>query len=296
MQVSSYAMAVLANLQSAWQLEAQLAAEAAKTAAAHGLSEGAARRAGSVRARAMDPHRTLKEAVFGAWRHLRTINRAEAELARQGSRSSTGRRRGGLPMQEDVEDAAHAATLLNANAAQRGKNVRTQDATSTRRNGGGSALAASALAASGGSPGADDFGGGGSSRPSSRPGSRPTTPRPRGVTAVTSEEALRRLGAMLQDEKKRATDLFFAMDRNADGMISHAELRAGLLKLELRVEMGPEERAFFGKLDPDGSGFVDFRRFDRELRLIGSMKERLDGNSMMNAQMLGRRRATTAVR
>ena len=290
MQVSSYAMAVLANLQSAWQLEAQLAAEAAKTAAAHGLSEGAARRAGSVRARAMDPHRTLKEAIFGAWRHLRTIN--QAELARQGSRS-TGRRRGGLPMQEDVEDAAHAATLLNANAAQRGKNVRTQDATSTRRNGGGSALAASALAASGGSPGADDFGGDGGS---SRPGSRPTTPRPRGVTAVTSEEALRRLGAMLQDEKKRATDLFFAMDRNADGMISHAELRAGLLKLELRVEMGPEERAFFGKLDPDGSGFVDFRRFDRELRLIGSMKERLDGNSMMNAQMLGRRRATTAVR
>ena len=99
---------------------------------------------------------------------------------------------------------------------------------------------------------------------------------------------------MLQDEKKRATDLFFAMDRNADGMISHAELRAGLLTLELRVE-GPEERAFFGKLDPDGSGFVDFKRFDRELRLIGSMKERLDGNSM-NAQMLGRRRATTAVR
>ena len=107
------------------------------------------------------------------------------------------------------------------------------------------------------------------------------------MTAVSADEALRRLGAMLQDEKKRVTDLFFAMDHNADGMISHSEFREGLLKLDLRVE-GLEERAFFGKLDPDDSGFVDFKLFNRELRQ--GMKERLDGS--MNSQMLGRKRAT----
>ena len=273
-QVSSYAMAVLANLQQAWQLEAEHAADAAKASAGY-LDGAALQRVGSVRARTFDPHRTVKEAVFGAWRHLREIN--QTELLRQGSRS-TGKRRGGLPLQEDVRDAAQAATRLQA--AQRGKLARRHSA--SRRNAAGSALAASALAAA--SPAAAGGGGGGGS---SRPSSRPMTPRPRSVTAVSADEALRRLGAMLQDEKKRVTDLFFAMDHNADGMISHSEFREGLLKLDLRVE-GLEERAFFGKLDPDDSGFVDFKLFNRELRQ--GMKERLDGS--MNSQMLGRKRAT----
>ena len=55
-----------------------------------------------------------------------------------------------------------------------------------------------------------------------------------------AHEILQRLGGTLADERSRVSDLFFALDANQDGMLSHLEFEGGLRRMGLCVR--PEER------------------------------------------------------
>jgi hypothetical protein len=74
-----------------------------------------------------------------------------------------------------------------------------------------------------------------------------------------------RLASMLQLHHTRVIDLFRALDKNEDGEVTKPELAEALRSLG--VDASQEEvDELFHKLDPDGSGGIDFRELQRAMK------------------------------
>ncbi|EOD21783.1 hypothetical protein EMIHUDRAFT_60191, partial [Emiliania huxleyi CCMP1516] len=66
----------------------------------------------------------------------------------------------------------------------------------------------------------------------------------------------------------RVLDLFRALDRNEDGLVSRGELRSKLMGLGLQVSPHELNELFYA-LDPDGSGAIDYEELRRALLEAG---------------------------
>ncbi|CAJ1422038.1 unnamed protein product [Effrenium voratum] len=67
-------------------------------------------------------------------------------------------------------------------------------------------------------------------------------------------------GQLNEDEIKKLRDVFTSLDKNGDGLLTHAELKDGMAKAGLK-EIPPDLAAIMDGVDADGSGVIDYTEF-----------------------------------
>jgi len=67
-------------------------------------------------------------------------------------------------------------------------------------------------------------------------------------------------GQLNEDEIKKLREAFTSLDKNGDGLLTHAELKDGLGKAGLK-EIPPDLAAIMDGVDADGSGVIDYTEF-----------------------------------
>merc|ERR1711959_683787 len=74
---------------------------------------------------------------------------------------------------------------------------------------------------------------------------------------TTNEFLFAKIRAALKKKSVKALDVFDIIDKDADGYVSHGELRLGL-KRQLGLELtGDEFKLMVNNLDPDGTGEIE---------------------------------------
>ena len=88
---------------------------------------------------------------------------------------------------------------------------------------------------------------------------------PQRVQLNATESVTDQLKAFLKSNSARVVDLFHLWDDDESGTITKKEFRNGIVAA-LGVKPGAEElAALFARLDPDGSGTIDYRELDAKL-------------------------------
>ncbi|CAE7831859.1 CPK2, partial [Symbiodinium microadriaticum] len=67
-------------------------------------------------------------------------------------------------------------------------------------------------------------------------------------------------GQLNEDQIKSLRDVFTSLDKNGDGLLTHAELKDGLGKSGLK-DIPPDLAAILDGVDADGSGVIDYTEF-----------------------------------
>eukprot|EP00438_Fugacium_kawagutii_P016335 Skav200164 [mRNA] locus=scaffold6219:66320:71204:- [translate_table: standard] len=85
-------------------------------------------------------------------------------------------------------------------------------------------------------------------------------PRPLRSNFVDNLRGFQSQNKLKKDEIKKLREAFTSLDKNGDGLLTHAELKDGLGKAGLK-EIPPDLAAIMDGVDADGSGVIDYTEF-----------------------------------